>query len=439
MVKAFNQKASKRVTCHKKYKIRKKVREHNKKLARTLKDSNGKKKKIAAKVPNLAPFKEDLLLEAIAQTQAKNDLKKARKGTKMPLLVTKPEVVKPKAMAKSVSAHVTISQCDILLWVIDVRSVDECLCEEISNTIKEANKNIIFLLNKIDLVPFSVVRKWHTVLSKTAPTFLMKSTQIILTECEQIVPALKQILGRFGGAKSILSYLNRTYKEVTKIGVIGTKQVGKTCVVSSLLKSCGRTKAKRSIDTKLSESIRLTTTPGLIESESGGLLHVMDNCSKYMNYSPEVLSALSKNIRKEDAMFHFTLPEYSHPEGFLDALAIRYNQYYLKTPDHSAVGRLILKQLRDTRLKFYVESPAVSELATIPADVMVDVERFLFKGDALKITGSQLDIVIVKKEKKKRGGEMDIEEGDEEDLEEMGSGDESALSDEGAMSEEEMS
>ena len=34
---------------------------------------------------------------------------------------------------------------------------------------------------------------------------------------------------------------------------------------------------------------------------------------------------------------------------------------------------------------------------------------------------------------------MDIEEGDEEDLEEMGSGDESALSDEGAMSEEEMS
>ena len=36
---------------------------------------------------------------------------------------------------------------------------------------------------------------------------------------------------------------------------------------------------------------------GLIESESGGLLHVMDNCSKYMNYSPEVLSALSKNIR----------------------------------------------------------------------------------------------------------------------------------------------
>ena len=53
MVKAFNKKESKRMTCHKKYKIRKKVREHNKKLAKTLKNSIKKKKKIDGNIPKL--------------------------------------------------------------------------------------------------------------------------------------------------------------------------------------------------------------------------------------------------------------------------------------------------------------------------------------------------------------------------------------------------
>jgi len=58
---SFMKKTSKRQTCHKKYKIRKKVREHNKKLAKALKNPSKKKKESGA-VPNMAPFKEELLL-----------------------------------------------------------------------------------------------------------------------------------------------------------------------------------------------------------------------------------------------------------------------------------------------------------------------------------------------------------------------------------------
>merc|ERR1711939_1207964 len=127
--------------------------------------------------------------------------------------------------------------------------------------------------------------------------------------------------------------------------------------------------------------------------DRSGVLHVMDNLSQYMNYSSQVLVALSEHITKEAAMFHFTLPHYNHPEGLLDALAARYNTYYDKRPDHAAVGRLILKLLRDAKLKFYVDETEEETLqADIPEDMMQDVKRFLFEGDAIRITSSKLNI-----------------------------------------------
>lgn len=44
---------------------------------------------------------------------------------------------------------------------------------------------------------------------------------------------------------------------------------------------------------------------------------------QYMNYPAEIIRALSTCIDKQEAMFHFTLPEFDHPSGFLDALAVR--------------------------------------------------------------------------------------------------------------------
>ena len=63
---------------------------------------------------------------------------------------------------------------------------------------------------------------------------------------------------------------------------------------------------------------------GLIEMEYKGLLNVLHNIHNFMNYPTEVMMALAKCISKQDAMFHFTLPDYSHPEGLTDALAVRF-------------------------------------------------------------------------------------------------------------------
>lgn len=75
------------------------------------------------------------------------------------------------------------------------------------------------------------------------------------------------------------------------------------------------------IITKLSNNVPLA---GVINTEYKGMLSVLQNINSYMNQPSEVLTAMLQFISKEDAMYQFTLPDYVHPEGFLDALAIRY-------------------------------------------------------------------------------------------------------------------
>ena len=48
----------------------------------------------------------------------------------------------------------------------------------------------------------------------------------------------------------------------TKVGVIGGPKVGKSCVISTVLKFCGRTKAKKTTQTKLGDNLKLVTVPG---------------------------------------------------------------------------------------------------------------------------------------------------------------------------------
>lgn len=94
----------------------------------------------------------------------------------------------------------------------------------------------------------------------------MKSTEVILTDCEQIIPALKTTIARFGGTKTLMAFLKSISSEIKKVGIIGGPQVGKSSVVSSILKCCGRTKAKKTKETKLNESVRLVTSTGKTQS-----------------------------------------------------------------------------------------------------------------------------------------------------------------------------
>lgn len=67
------------MTCHKRYKIQKKVREHHRKLRKEAKKRGHKKPKKDPGVPNSAPFKEALLREAELRKQQLEELKQQQK------------------------------------------------------------------------------------------------------------------------------------------------------------------------------------------------------------------------------------------------------------------------------------------------------------------------------------------------------------------------
>ncbi|TKS70837.1 Guanine nucleotide-binding protein-like 3 [Collichthys lucidus] len=233
-------KASKRLSCSKRYKIQKKVREHHKKLRKEAKKKGvSKRVKKDPGVPSSAPFKEEVLREAEQRRlqieeekqkklQAKKEeraqkrkrereaaskekdpkAKKARQvraknsksfvSTKIyysnvDLLVLvhlfpQEEVPKKRtAPDRNSKRHLcselnkVIDASDVVVEVLDARDPLGCRCPQLEEAVlqREGNKKLILVLNKIDLVPKENVERWIQCLQREFPVVAFKaSTQI---------------------------------------------------------------------------------------------------------------------------------------------------------------------------------------------------------------------------------------------------------------------
>ncbi|MGH0188189.1 UNVERIFIED_CONTAM: hypothetical protein FKN15_028411 [Acipenser sinensis] len=204
-------KASKRLTCSKRYKIQKKVREHNKKLRKEAKKQKVRKVKKDPGIPNAAPFKEEILREAEHRKLQLEELKEKQKLTKQKERAKKrkreAENNDPATKAKKAKKEQTVKKqlkstsnkdknsktlfcselkkvieaSDVILEVLDARDPLGCRCPQVEETILnlEGKKKLILVLNKIDLVPKDNVEKWLKYLQNEFPTVAFKaSTQL---------------------------------------------------------------------------------------------------------------------------------------------------------------------------------------------------------------------------------------------------------------------
>ncbi|MGH0185799.1 UNVERIFIED_CONTAM: hypothetical protein FKN15_019071, partial [Acipenser sinensis] len=174
-------KASKRLTCSKRYKIQKKVREHNKKLRKEAKKQKVRKVKKDPGIPNAAPFKEEILREAEHRKLQLEELKEKQKLTKQKERAKKrkreAENNDPATKAKKAKKEQTVKKqlkstsnkdknsktlfcselkkvieaSDVILEVLDARDPLGCRCPQVEETILnlEGKKKLILVLNKI--------------------------------------------------------------------------------------------------------------------------------------------------------------------------------------------------------------------------------------------------------------------------------------------------
>ncbi len=212
-----------------KYNIEKKAKAHNKKLAkhaRKVKASGvlANKKRGASlsaiNIPNAWPHKRELLLE-FQQKKEEAALEKAearrrkKAGLSAPVFAKdKPLLSFEQLMAQSAErarkfeiqnngtaaleeelrqgANATdeiaytrkkffddlvrvTNMADVVLVVLDARDPESCRSERLETDIRANGKRLVFILNKIDLVPAEAVEAWLAFYRKIAPTIAFKA------------------------------------------------------------------------------------------------------------------------------------------------------------------------------------------------------------------------------------------------------------------------
>ncbi|XP_047962392.1 guanine nucleotide-binding protein-like NSN1 isoform X2 [Salvia hispanica] len=207
MVKKSKKSKSKRVPLRKKYKIIRKVKEHEKKKTKEAKKLGINKRPKVEKdpgIPNDWPFKEQELkaLEvrrqrAIDDLEAKKAARKERAKKRKLGLLEDEEIkggeegmnVNPTSVTRKADnldrafykeLVKVIEASDVILEVLDARDPLGTRCVDMEKMVLSAgpDKQLVLLLNKIDLVPREAAEKWLTYLREELPAVAFKcSTQ----------------------------------------------------------------------------------------------------------------------------------------------------------------------------------------------------------------------------------------------------------------------
>lgn len=125
--------------------------------------------------------------------------------------------------------HRVIDESDIILLVLDARDPEGCrsrLVEEEVRRRESEGKKLVFVLNKVDLVPKDNAQAWLRYLRHSTPTlpFRSASSNQRTNLSSTTAPALVRLLKAYKPSSS---------QSVT-VGVVGYPNVGKSSLINSL-------------------------------------------------------------------------------------------------------------------------------------------------------------------------------------------------------------
>ncbi|KAE9401184.1 P-loop containing nucleoside triphosphate hydrolase protein [Gymnopus androsaceus JB14] len=296
--------------------------------------------------------------------------------------------------------HKVIDEADIVILVLDARDPEGCrsrLVEEEVRRRESEGKKLVFVLNKVDLIPRANAQAWLKHLRHNTPTLPFLSPSAAQHQRTNISSST---------APSLLKLL-KAYKpkagSVT-VGVVGYPNVGKSSLINSLKRNkvCpvaaqpGHTKELQSV--QLERGMRIVDSPGVVFDEDdedfkgqkkGSVL--LRNVVKVEDVDDPIAVVEEILLRTEKEMIQkiYSLPDFTAaPElltmQFLTMLALSSGRL-LKggSPDILSAARQVLTDWNHQKIPYFSVPPTIhpsSIPSTIPAAPGPSSEQVIAPG-----------------------------------------------------------
>lgn len=263
-----------------------------------------------------------------------------------------------------------IDSSDVLLQVLDARDPMGTRSPYVENFLRKekAHKHLIFILNKVDLVPNWVTQRWVAILSSEYPTIAFHASITHPFGKGSLINLLRQ-LAKLHIDKKQISVGLIGYPNVGKSSVINTLRSKKVCKVAPI---AGETKVWQYIT--LMKRIFLIDCPGIVypsaETDTEKVLKGVVRVEMVQN-PEDYIEEVIKRVRKEYLTKTYKVDGWNTATEFLEKMAARTGKLLKKgEPDINQVSRMILNDWQRGKLPFYV----APEGFEVPLSKLKDVE-----------------------------------------------------------------
>ena len=310
-------------------------------------------------IPNQSPFKKELLEQIQNQNEIETRIKAQKKKQAREylhakefsdLLAESAQPQTPKKISYLEQMQTAIQQSDLVLEVLDARDPFRNLYQE--NFVLENQKQLVLVINKIDLVPLESVLAWHRNFSESHTCILFTNSKYEqLEDLPQNSFGIKALLTAFKGSKTVALI---GYPNTGKSSIVNTLADKKAVGVSSMP---GTTKSAQEVAL---EGIQLIDCPPIVHPQPEETkndpfvsLKTMTDIEGLSDpYTP--LQGVLMKVPKEDLMICYAIPTFEDIREFLALVAKKRGKVKNGgTPDYDSAAKIVLYDWASGKVPFY--------------------------------------------------------------------------------------